>query len=84
LPKLLIATQEKDRSQSIQTMAKPLPSSVIIVGSGVFGLGTAYELATRSKDTEITVLERCPFPAPDGSSIDSSRKMTSTPSDATI
>ncbi|SMR45675.1 unnamed protein product [Zymoseptoria tritici ST99CH_1E4] len=54
-------------------MAKALPSSVIIVGSGVFGLGTAYELATRSRDIDITVIERCPFPAPDGSSIDSSR-----------
>lgn len=52
-----------------------IPSSVLIVGSGVFGLGTAYGLALRPefKNTKITVLERVPFPAPDGSSIDSSR-----------
>ncbi|KAF2167875.1 hypothetical protein M409DRAFT_65940 [Zasmidium cellare ATCC 36951] len=52
-----------------------VPSSVLIVGSGVFGLGTAYGLALRPeyKNTKITVLERVPFPAPDGSSIDSSR-----------
>lgn len=54
---------------------KQVPSSVIIVGSGVFGLGTAHALATRDefKNTSITVLERVDFPAPDGSSIDSSR-----------
>ncbi|TKA28342.1 hypothetical protein B0A50_03809 [Salinomyces thailandicus] len=50
-------------------------SSVLIVGSGVFGLGTAHALATRDefRHTKITVLERVDFPAPDGSSIDSSR-----------
>ncbi|KAI7281627.1 FAD dependent oxidoreductase [Hortaea werneckii] len=54
---------------------KQIPSSVIIVGSGVFGLSTAHALATRDefKNTSITVLERVDFPAPDGSSIDSSR-----------
>ena len=38
-------------------------------------MGTAYALATRDeyKATKITVLERVDFPAPDGSSIDSSR-----------
>lgn len=55
-------------------MSSSTPSSVIIVGSGVFGLGTAYELAQRWKDVKITVLERTAFPAADGASIDSSRK----------
>ena len=52
-----------------------IPSSVLIVGSGVFGLGTAYALAQRAdfKDTKITVLDRSDFPAADASSIDSSR-----------
>ncbi|KAK4570215.1 hypothetical protein LTR86_002295 [Recurvomyces mirabilis] len=51
------------------------PASVIIVGSGVFGLGTAYALAQRDvyRDAKITVLERLTFPAPDAASIDSSR-----------
>ena len=51
------------------------PSSILIVGSGVFGLGIAYALAQRPeyKDTKITVLDRLAFPAGDGSSIDLSR-----------
>ncbi|KAK5132698.1 hypothetical protein LTR08_008742 [Meristemomyces frigidus] len=55
--------------------SKTIPSSVIIIGSGVFGLGTAYALATREafKHTKITILERLPFPAADGASVDTSR-----------
>ncbi|KXT01282.1 hypothetical protein AC579_1303 [Pseudocercospora musae] len=51
------------------------PKDILIVGSGVFGLGTAYALAQRPefKHTRITVLERVDFPAQDGSSIDTSR-----------
>ncbi|KAK5108949.1 hypothetical protein LTR62_007664 [Meristemomyces frigidus] len=51
------------------------PSSILIIGSGVFGLGTAYTLAQREayRDTKITLLERLPFPAPDAASVDSSR-----------
>lgn len=51
------------------------PKSVLIVGSGVFGLSTALALTTRPsfKNTTITVLDRSPFPSPDGSSIDTSR-----------
>ncbi|GIZ37423.1 hypothetical protein CKM354_000086900 [Cercospora kikuchii] len=51
------------------------PKDVLIVGSGVFGLGTAYALAQREdfKKTKITVLERTQFPAQDASSVDSSR-----------
>ena len=54
---------------------EPPPSAILIVGSGVFGLGTAYALTQRPEyqNTQITLLERLPFPAPDGSSIDSSR-----------
>ncbi|KAF2500613.1 sarcosine oxidase [Lophium mytilinum] len=52
-----------------------IPSSILIIGSGVFGLSTAYELCLNPdfKDTSITLVERRPFPASDGSSIDSSR-----------
>lgn len=51
------------------------PNSILIVGSGVFGLTTAHALAQRPayNNTEITILDRSPFPAADGSSIDSSR-----------
>ncbi|KAI5815771.1 fructosyl amino acid oxidasesarcosine oxidase [Pyronema omphalodes] len=52
-----------------------VPGSIIIVGSGEFGLSTALALTTRPtfSNTKITVLDRLPFPASDGSSIDSSR-----------
>lgn len=50
-------------------------SSILIVGSGAFGLSTAWSLCNnpRYAKTTITVVDRQPFPAPDGSSIDSSR-----------
>ncbi|KAH0256630.1 FAD dependent oxidoreductase, partial [Aureobasidium melanogenum] len=59
-------------------MAAPsqqVPKSVLILGSGVFGLSTAYSL-TQNPDfanTSITLVDRSAFPAPDGASIDSSR-----------
>ncbi|KAK4542193.1 hypothetical protein LTR36_007040 [Oleoguttula mirabilis] len=55
--------------------SKELPSSILIIGSGVFGLSTAYALAKRDafKHTKITLLERMDFPAPDAASIDTSR-----------
>lgn len=55
--------------------SKTIPSSILIIGSGVFGLSTAYALAKRDvfKNTRITLLERMEFPAPDAASIDSSR-----------
>ncbi|KAF2153974.1 FAD dependent oxidoreductase [Myriangium duriaei CBS 260.36] len=55
--------------------SKEVPSSVLIVGSGVFGLSTAYALTQRPEfaHSKITVLDRSPFPAPDGSSVDTSR-----------
>ncbi|KAK6856257.1 hypothetical protein PG995_008408 [Apiospora arundinis] len=61
------------------------PSSLLIVGSGVFGLSTAYALTKRPEwaSTQITVLDRAGgsatipqrpvFPSRDASSIDSSR-----------
>lgn len=58
----------------------PLPSSILIVGAGVFGLSTALSLARNPdlpKSTPITVLDRSPqpgvFPSRDASSIDTSR-----------
>ncbi|KAK2005031.1 FAD dependent oxidoreductase [Colletotrichum falcatum] len=56
---------------------KPAPYSILIIGSGVFGLTTAYELAQRPRyaSTTITVLDRSPVPGPsqDAASVDSSR-----------
>ncbi|ETS78233.1 hypothetical protein PFICI_10295 [Pestalotiopsis fici W106-1] len=58
------------------------PSSILIVGSGVFGLSTAYALTKRTawSKTQITVLDRAygdqqqqRFPSHDASSMDSSR-----------
>ena len=56
-------------------MPSETPKSILIIGSGVFGLSTAYALATRPdfQESKITLLERLPFPAPDGASIDTSR-----------
>jgi sarcosine oxidase/L-pipecolate oxidase len=51
------------------------PRSILIIGSGVFGLSTALALIRRPlySSTTITVLDRSPFPSLDGSSIDTSR-----------
>ncbi|KAH8903214.1 FAD dependent oxidoreductase [Coniochaeta sp. PMI_546] len=63
------------------------PSSILIIGSGVFGLSTAYALTSRDvfSNTSITVVDRASapstddsnstpvFPARDASSIDTSR-----------
>jgi sarcosine oxidase/L-pipecolate oxidase len=56
-------------------MARSPPSSILIVGSGVFGLSTAYSLSLTPFyiHTKIQVLDRSHFPSPDGSSIDTSR-----------
>ncbi|KAL8370509.1 hypothetical protein RB595_000739 [Gaeumannomyces hyphopodioides] len=64
--------------------SKPLrtftpPSSILVVGAGVFGLGTAFALARRHvfSSCSITVLDRSTnpavFPSRDASSVDSSR-----------
>lgn len=51
------------------------PKSILIIGSGVFGLSTTLALLSREifKGTDITLLDRLPFPTPDGASIDTSR-----------
>lgn len=55
------------------------PSSILIVGSGVFGLSTAYSLSQHYafKNTTITLLDRSEksdnFPAEDAASVDTSR-----------
>ncbi|KAI5858505.1 fructosyl amino acid oxidasesarcosine oxidase [Tricharina praecox] len=60
------------------------PASILIIGSGEFGLTTALSLALRPtfSSTTITLLDRLPFPAADGSSIDSSRIVRPDYSDA--
>ncbi|CAI6340391.1 unnamed protein product [Periconia digitata] len=52
-----------------------VPSSILIIGGGVFGLSTAWALCNNPdfKDTSITLIDRLPFPTTDGSSIDASR-----------
>lgn len=56
-----------------------LPSSILIIGAGVFGLSTALALTRRSEFAActITVIDRSPepgvFPARDASSVDTSR-----------
>ncbi|THV81113.1 FAD dependent oxidoreductase [Aureobasidium pullulans] len=57
------------------TSQEVVPKSVLILGSGVFGLSTAYSLTQNPKfaNTSITLVDRSAFPAPDGASIDSSR-----------
>ncbi|KAI1473015.1 FAD dependent oxidoreductase [Daldinia caldariorum] len=58
---------------------RDIPSSILIIGAGVFGLSTALALAKRPEfaSSSITVLDRSPepgvFPSRDASSIDSSR-----------
>ncbi|KAK4242761.1 putative fructosyl amino acid protein [Achaetomium macrosporum] len=57
------------------------PSSILIIGSGVFGLGTALALARRDAFAQcsITVVDRSDpsqsgaFPSPDAASVDTSR-----------
>lgn len=55
--------------------ARPPPrkdSPVVIIGAGVFGLSHALELKQRGF-SNVTVLDRCPPPVCDGSSVDISR-----------
>ncbi len=56
-------------------MLQDNPSSVLIVGSGVFGLAAAYSLAQKEEfaHSKITLIDRLNFPAHDAASIDSSR-----------
>ncbi|KAJ5648285.1 hypothetical protein N7490_004657 [Penicillium lividum] len=51
-----------------------LPSNILIVGGGVFGLSTALSLSKRHPDSQITLIESAPtIPNPHGSSVDTSR-----------
>ncbi|KAJ6011210.1 FAD dependent oxidoreductase [Penicillium sp. IBT 35674x] len=51
-----------------------LPSKILIVGGGVFGLSTALSLSKRHPDSQITLIESAPtIPNPHGSSVDTSR-----------
>ncbi|KAI2721632.1 hypothetical protein DTO027I6_1189 [Penicillium roqueforti] len=51
-----------------------LPSKILIVGGGVFGLSTALSLSKRHPESQVTVVESSPtIPNPHGSSVDTSR-----------
>ncbi|XEV01125.1 hypothetical protein FSHL1_006412 [Fusarium sambucinum] len=50
----------------------PKSGSIVIVGGGIFGLGTALELKKRGYE-KVTILDRYNIPVPDGSSVDISR-----------
>jgi glycine/D-amino acid oxidase-like deaminating enzyme len=54
-----------------ETIGRDIPGMILIIGSGVFGLSTAYALCRRKefKKTKIVVIDRWPFPAPDGASV---------------
>jgi hypothetical protein len=56
---------------AMASSSSEIPSSILIVGSGAFGLSTAWALCrnTRFQDTTITVVDRQPFPTPDSSSV---------------
>ncbi|KAI1773773.1 putative fructosyl amino acid oxidasesarcosine oxidase [Hypoxylon cercidicola] len=49
------------------------PSTVIIIGAGVFGLSTALAIADRHPRTKVTVIDRLPPPVLDGTSVDTTR-----------
>jgi sarcosine oxidase/L-pipecolate oxidase len=53
------------------SVSSEIPSSILIVGSGAFGLSTAWALCKNPQyqNTTITVVDRQPFPTPDGSSV---------------
>ncbi|KAI5788474.1 putative fructosyl amino acid oxidasesarcosine oxidase [Geopyxis carbonaria] len=57
------------------TSLPPPPSSILIIGTGVFGLSLAHSLSLspRYTNTQITLLDRTPFPFPYSSSCDTSR-----------
>jgi len=57
--------------------------SIIVVGSGVFGLQTAIELSLRRPKADILILDRSPYPVPDASSIDTTRIVRADYADAT-
>ena len=54
-------------------MATEFPSSVIIVGAGVFGLSTVLAITKRYPQTKVTVIDRQTPPVSDGTSVDTSK-----------
>ena len=54
-------------------MAQNFPSTIIIVGAGVFGLSTALAVARRYPLTRVTVIDRYTPPVQDGTSVDTSK-----------
>ncbi|KAI1429841.1 FAD dependent oxidoreductase-domain-containing protein [Xylaria sp. FL1777] len=84
IPDVSLAPETKEAAATTaangQAGTSRAPKSILIIGSGVFGLSTAHALARRPEiraDTRITVVDRSPepgeFPARDAASIDSSR-----------
>ncbi|KAL1961580.1 hypothetical protein VTN77DRAFT_1432 [Rasamsonia byssochlamydoides] len=51
----------------------PFPSTVVIVGAGIFGLATALAISRRHPSCSITVVDRLTPPVEDGSSVDTTR-----------
>ncbi|KUJ13890.1 putative fructosyl amino acid oxidasesarcosine oxidase [Mollisia scopiformis] len=49
------------------------PSSIIIIGAGIFGLSTALAISRRHPSTKITIIDRLTPPIEDGSSVDTTR-----------
>lgn len=62
-------TSERDQSQDSVT----IPSSIIIIGAGVFGLSSALAFASRHPKTKVTVVDRLTPPVKDGTSVDTTR-----------
>lgn len=56
---------------SAMPSSEHLPRSILIIGSGVFGLSTAYSLCNNPlfEKVEIILVDRAEFPAPDGASV---------------
>lgn len=54
-------------------MSLEFPSSVIIVGAGVFGLSTALEISQKCPSTKIILIDRQVPPVSDGTSVNTSR-----------
>lgn len=50
-----------------------VPSEIIIIGAGIFGLSTAIAVANRHPSTTVTVVDRLTPPVPDGTSVDTTR-----------
>ncbi|CDK27990.1 unnamed protein product [Kuraishia capsulata CBS 1993] len=54
-------------------MTKGLPSEVIVIGAGVFGISTAIAIGKRYPETKVHVIDRYEPPVEDGTSVDTTR-----------